>query len=107
VVLSENTSIRFDNYRSKVTKYRKDDKFGFPKQFFDEATGILYIKSNNYKNSRRYDAVDSRTGEVFKYGITLFTHDEFEKQNYKISKQNPFVPRTFNAKRAINFALLR
>lgn len=107
VILSEKTSVQFDNYRSKAVKHKKDDRFGFPKQFFDEAAGILYIKSNNYKNSRRYDAVDQKTGEVFKYGITLFTYDEFKKQNYKISKQEPFVPKTFNPKRAINFALLR
>ena len=107
-VLCEKSSKQFEKYRAVARKYRKDDKtYGYPTQFFDEVTKVLYIKSNNYKNSRKYDAVDSRTGEYIKYGVTLFTYDEFEQKHYKVSDKTQTAPKTFSPKRAINFALLR
>jgi hypothetical protein len=74
-VLSEKTSERFENYCNIAKKHRKSDKFGYPTQFYDDFTKLLYIKSNKRKNSCRYDVVDTKTGEIFKKGVLLLTQD--------------------------------
>lgn len=71
IILSEKSSDHFDNYLIK-------SKGAYPKQFYDVKNGFVYIKSNNRKNSKRYDVVNPDTGEIYVRGLPLYTKDEYE-----------------------------
>jgi len=57
IYLSDKTSEQFESYLEK-------SRGVLPKRFFDDDTKVIYVKSNNRKNSKLYDIVDGRTGEI-------------------------------------------
>ena len=75
LVLDDKLSRSFNNYRSKAMK---GDKYGFPKMFWDDKHRLVYIKSNNHRNSRRYNLVSTDTGEVLYSNMLLYTKEEAE-----------------------------
>lgn len=112
IVLSEKSTESFNKYVSKTRRY--DNKAILPKKWFDEKTpDIIYIKSNNRKNSTLYDVVDYRTGEILRSKVRLYLFDEFENKNKakeKIADEYGvnFTPtKVFNANRSIAFSLYK
>lgn len=97
-----------DKVSDKFSKYLEKSRGVYPKEFYDDVRDLMYVKSNNRKNSIRYDIVDSRTGEVIEQGIPLYTKeeyielkkhaDEINKEidpNWKPSDTHSFAFRTF------------
>ena len=71
IVLSEKTSQRFESYLKK-------SRNNYPKTFYDEENKFTYIKSNNKKNSRKYDVINTETGEIVAQGKPIYTQEEFK-----------------------------
>lgn len=105
VVLSSKASEKFINYLSK-------SRGAYPKDFFDDANQLSYIKSNNRKNSLLYDVVDKRTGELYREKVRIYLSSEFESYNVKGKIADEyglnFKPtKVFSANRSIAFSLYR
>ena len=103
IVLNFKQSEAFTNYLEK-------SRGVYPKEWNDDRYEVKYIKSNNYKNSRLYDVIDGRTGEVLKEKVKLFLSDEFlkiDKRQELLDKWgfNVTVPDTYNINRSFSFLL--
>jgi len=92
------------------TSYLEKSRGVYPKEWNDDRYEVKYIKSNNYKNSKLYDVIDGRTGEVLKEKVKLFLSDEFlkiDKRQELLDKWgfNVTVPDTYNINRSFSFLL--
>lgn len=83
IVLYGKVSQNFDSYLKK-------SRGVYPTKFYDSSKNLLYVKSNNRKNSIRYDVVDVNSGEIYVRGLPLYTKDQYDEllsKNRSINKE--------------------
>lgn len=79
--LSEKTSLLWDSYLDK-------SRGELPKKFFDEVNQVYYVKSNNRKNSKKYDIV-TKDGEIIAEKLPIISATDYAKRAENIKELEP------------------